>query len=127
MAAPILPDLEFRCPDCPLCGVETNSADGAFDCEGCNLTWSLDGTSGERMDPHRPQCLAECMPHEAKHADGSFRYPSLAGRRYACALDADHADTPAPSPHRGVRVDAVDDYYVYTHEWAVESETKVKT
>lgn len=119
--SPLLPELEFRSPDCPLCGMETNPNDGAFDCESCNLTWGSDGTHGERMDPSAPRCTATCMPHEEKMADGAPRWKHLAGREYACVLDAGHGDRIDPRshqkvPHRGVSyIEAWG--YSDTHEW----------
>lgn len=109
-----LPDLEFRCPDCPLCGNETNSVDDWFDCEWCNLTWDKRGTHGQRQDPQRPQCTAECAPHDEKSPSGGFRWPFLAGNRYRCALDADHVEQEIP--HRGMRIDKPDLGHD-THEW----------
>jgi hypothetical protein len=121
MAEPRLPELEFRAPDCPLCGTETNPNDGAFDCESCNLTWESDGRNGRREDPSRPRCAATCMPHEEKLPDGTPRWKSLAGRRYECALDADHGDhidhqSKQRIPHRGVYfIGGLN--YPDTHEW----------
>lgn len=110
---PTLPDLEFRAPDCPLCGLETNPVDGSYDCESCNLTWSSDGRHGERMDLSVPRCTATCMPHEEKLPDGSPRWKTLAGRVYACVLDADHSEIGIP--HRGV---VTNGNYFDTHHWA---------
>lgn len=115
--APAIPDLEFRAPDCPMCGAETDAVDHAFDCEGCNLTWGSDGRHGERMDPCLPKCEAQIMPHEEKTPTGSLRWPTLAGRTYECVLDATHVE--GDVPHRGVHINGRDEYYVDTHLWDV--------
>lgn len=121
---PILPDLEFRAPDCPLCGMETNPVDGAFDCESCNLTWSSDGQSGQRQLPELPQRLAQCRPHdELLHAE-TPRWPTLYGRVHTCVLEAGHGAHIDPQshqavPHRGVRTDTQDPDYIVTHVWEV--------
>lgn len=122
--SPMLPELEFRAPDCPLCGMETNPDDGAFDCESCNLTWESDGRHGQRLDPQSPQCLGQCRPHDEMIGDETPRWPTLYGRVYTCVLDADHPDHTDPkshqqTPHRGVRTDTQDPDYVDTHVWEV--------
>ena len=121
--SPMLPDLVFRAPDCPLCGMETNPVDGAFDCESCNLTWSSDDRTGQRQDPQLPQCLAQCRPHDELASDGTPRWASLHGRAYTCVLDAGHGEridprSHQPVPHRGVC--PVESWgYVDTHVWEV--------
>lgn len=51
-------DLEFRCPDCPLCSKETDSDGDGFTCYGCRASWDRDGTRGSWDDPTELACVA---------------------------------------------------------------------
>lgn len=61
---PAPPPLELRCPDCSICGQETNpSPDRTFDCETCKVSWSYTGNGpdigdGEWNDPDAPRCAS---------------------------------------------------------------------
>jgi hypothetical protein len=52
------PDLEFRCPDCPLCDKETDTDGDSFVCYPCEASWSMDGTRGSWNDPTELACSA---------------------------------------------------------------------
>jgi hypothetical protein len=114
MSTPAIPDLEFSCPPCALCGEETNYEDGYFDCGNCQLSWPKEGRDGFRANHEIPQCLTERSPF-THYEDVVIRK-----RRYCCLLDAEH-----PLPHRGVRIDDLDGYD--THEWSdVDQEAGVR-
>lgn len=103
---PRLPDLEFRCPDCPFCGDEVNSEDGDFYCEKCNVAWTDKGENGERTSTDLPQCSAERSPWENEE-----KYLTLRPLRYRCVLDEGHKP-----PHRGYRIDDTDNM-IDAHVW----------
>lgn len=122
LPTPAIPDLEFRCPDCPLCDAETSAMDGCFDCESCGMSWRLDGTHGYRMNEDTPQCTAEISPWEDRVENAE--YPILWDLRYRCLLEAGHDVAPNDVPHRGARIDRAD--ACDTHEWrAAKTEVEV--
>lgn len=100
-----IPDLEFRPPDCPLCGDETESADEGFCCSNCILYWSADGTRGERGDD-----VEECGNERRPYANQA-RYQSIRGALFHCVLGTGHKGL-----CHGVRVD-IPDRLDETHCW----------
>jgi hypothetical protein len=67
MSRPLPPPLEVRCPDCPICGTETDaSPDNTFDCQDCGCSWPRDQSNGghptddpgEWNDPDADRCPA---------------------------------------------------------------------
>ena len=49
-------DLEFRCPDCPMCDKETDTDGDSFVCYGCEAAWAMDGTRGHWFDGGQIAC-----------------------------------------------------------------------
>lgn len=56
---PAVPDVEFTCPPCPICGRELASDGDALVCHKCEASWSSNGTGGTWADPDAPRCLAK--------------------------------------------------------------------
>lgn len=91
-----VPPLEWRPPECPLCGAETDPDGDAFVCHSCSMVWPL--TAGEPGDPIEddvPQCRVMVAP---------FTMASIADQWFRCVLDVDHRED-GNEEHIGVRSD----------------------
>lgn len=100
-----IPPPGYRCPDCRLCGRETDNADGELICIHCRVGWSNSDywRPGYRLDDE-PQCAAETSPYPDQ--------PTVAHYRYRCVLNDGHEGN-----HAGGRVDLPGAESVY--EWPV--------
>lgn len=112
---PLPPPLEARCPDCSVCGEETNYVDASFDCENCNCSWSESGVSydsGEWLDPEVDQCAETVQPYldNTWIKDDDERKQ----KSYRCVRDADHVDSTRPK----VREHAHPEMSVCVRRWA---------
>lgn len=85
------PPLAPRCPDCSICGAETNYVDESFECDNCGCYWPDSGAAydepGEWHWPDR-QCDADIQPF----VDNQFVDPTAPYkyRTYRCLLGQDH-------------------------------------
>lgn len=101
---PVPPPLEWRCPDCSVCGNETKCVEaGCFECRSCAITWTSDG-EGEWDEPDEERCAETVQPwldntwikddDERKH------------KEFRCVLAAGHDEdednlTPHANPEMG--------------------------
>lgn len=63
---PVPPPLQPRCPDCSLCGEETNWEHDGYACQYCDAQWSERVTGGEPgswLEPDEPQCEETTSPY----------------------------------------------------------------
>jgi len=80
---PAPPPLEYRAPDCALCGNEVVHDGDGFCCEQCCAWWDSHG-DGQWDDPDAEQCGATVQPL-ADMVDEEART-----RTYRCALEVGH-------------------------------------
>jgi hypothetical protein len=85
---PAPPDLEFRCPDCPMCDKETGTDGDSFVCEGCEAHWSMDGRRGEWFDATETGCPA--VIEWFNQPDLAPEHESIRHETDACILPDDH-------------------------------------
>lgn len=81
-------DLEFRCPDCPVCMKETNCDGDSFRCDHCAATWDRDGTRGEWDEPNVAQCVSVIKRWE--HAELSPDHEMIRHAADRCILSDGH-------------------------------------
>jgi hypothetical protein len=87
-ARPLPPPLDPRCPDCSLCGRETDAFDGEWRCDRCAASWPIHIDSfGEWTEPEADQCDATCQPL----ANNALCSDEARAWICRCALTADHA------------------------------------
>jgi len=99
---PLPPLLEYRCPDCSICGKETSYEDESFTCEDCNCSWPERNAydfPGEWNDPEAQQCGETIRPYLTNtwiKADDIRKHLA-----FRCERDADHVDSASPDtkPH----------------------------
>lgn len=60
---PAVPDIEFECPPCPICGVGLDTDGDSFTCYPCGASWDTNGTGGRWDDPSALRCLASVNPY----------------------------------------------------------------
>lgn len=93
---PAPPPLEYRCPDCPLCYVETSHEDDSFYCEACGAWWNSNGNDdGEWSDPDVEQCDATVQPL----ADNPLVSDEARAEVIRCVLTADHTSKHASTSY----------------------------
>lgn len=75
---PLPPPLEARCPDCSMCGAETEYYDEGFNCGPCAASWpdQHPDEPGAWDDPDADQCRWTAKGH--------------ANTEYRCLLGTDH-------------------------------------
>lgn len=89
-----VPPLQWRNPDCPICGHEVANSDvNVFECRTCKVLWDALG-NGEHQDPEIRQCYAEKQPFIGKG-------PGIEGNVYRCVCDLGHKGV----WHVGIRID----------------------
>ena len=90
---PLPPPLEFRTPDCSICGEETVFEEG-FYCENCQAAWDEHGApEGEWYeDPKRE--AEQCPSIHRPYPDNANE--RLAAIEYHCVLELGHADRDVP-------------------------------
>lgn len=112
-ARPAPGELEWRAPDCPICGEETSHDGDSYYCEGCNACWPGNTGEGEWLDDTASQCPSTHQPLAKNEfaAGQSFRFDTV-----RCLLSADHKP-----PHRhDVITDWTDETAVNGYGPAVE-------
>lgn len=111
-----VPPLIYRSPMCPLCDGDVSWEEG-WVCESCSAVWpdNFDdaGEVSEYYFHIKPQCEAYIEPFDTE------KYPDMAGRRYRCVRDLDHASGSSYSDrfHIGIRVDGEKPDPRNTYEW----------
>lgn len=113
MTRPAPGELYYRCPDCAICGKETDADGDSFRCYACRCHWSMrGGDDGEWDDPSEPICpkilTHEAIPvfsgrcllgegHKGEHSNGNTTWDAktLPYRRGATETDADDDATAA--------------------------------
>ncbi len=94
---PAPPPLEARCPDCSICGKETDYSDEQFVCEQCECYWPADNRAyddrGEWNDPEAKQCAERVQPW----LDNTWvTDPEHKREVVRCLLDASHTEHDVP-------------------------------
>jgi hypothetical protein len=88
---PAPPPLEARCPDCSICGKETDYYDESFRCESCGACWPADNSAytdeGDWEDPDAEQCDERVQPWLNKEW---VTDPEQKRRVVRCLLDEGH-------------------------------------
>jgi hypothetical protein len=86
---PAPPPLEYRAPDCSICGVEVDHDGDGWRCYSCDASWGndFDGEDGEWDEEFYPELA------EARCAASIEQY----GEALQCVLLEDHVDAPEPT------------------------------
>lgn len=83
------PDLEFRCPDCPICDKELDTDGDSFVCYTCDAHWSMDGRKGAWFEAEQIACPSKIKPFD--RPDLEPKYEDIRHAIEACVYEDGHA------------------------------------